>query len=289
MENVRTVGFIGLGDQGLPMAVAIAEAGYSLHVWGRPGDSFAALSRVSPVGHRDLASFAAACDVVGLCVPTDEDVTGLVTDGLADQLRAGAVIVNHGTGTPKTARALATFCAARGVQFLDAPVTGGRAAAETHQSTTLVGGPAAVVERCAPVFRAFSAHVVHVGPHGAGQLVKLVNNTLLMMNRANVAEVLDHLATAGIDPVPVVDAVKLGSGSSNALEMLPTGSPVDMSDAIKHLGRIELLDVDIFTAAMADLGIDATATTERASTGARRLGDLVNALNVCTVQQLDEN
>ena len=277
--NLPTVGFIGLGDQGLPMAIAIAEAGYRLCAWERPDDSLEGLSGVGHVKYRDLAEFAAACDIVGLCVNTDDDVRGLVIDGLTDHVHPGAVIVNHGTGTPKTARDLADFCAHREVEFLDAPVSGARGGAQTHTLTTLVGGPAAVVEQCEPVFRTFSAHVIHLGPHGAGQLAKLVNNTLLMLNRANVADLIELLAAGGIDPIPVVEAVKLGSGSSKALHLLPTRIHADADAIVAHLTEVELLDTHIFAAAMADLGVHAATTTARALSGARRLSDVVHALN----------
>ncbi|WP_205315009.1 NAD(P)-dependent oxidoreductase [Nonomuraea lactucae] len=278
-NDLPTVGFIGLGDQGLPMAIAIADAGYPMHAWGRRPDSLAALSDVCHVGHEDLTDFAAACDIVGLCVSTDDDVSGLVTGGLADHLRPGSVIVNHGTGTPKTAKDLAAFCADRRVEFLDAPVSGARAGAEARTLTTLVGGPAAVVKHCESVFRSFSAHVLHLGPHGAGQLAKLINNTLLMMNRANVADVIELLTAGGIDPIPFVEAAKLGSGSSRALQLLPTRSPADFGATVAHLTEVELLDMDIFATAMTDLGIDAAPTTARAVSGARRLGDVLHALN----------
>lgn len=274
-----SVGFIGLGDLGLPMAIAVAESGFQLHAWARLGENFDSLSGVAHVGHRDLAEFAAACDIVGLCVSTDDDVRGLVTGGLADQLRPGAVIVNHGTGTPKTAHELALYCAERRVQCLDAPVTGARPGAEARALTTLVGGNDAAVAYCNPVFATFSAHIVHLGPHGAGQLAKLINNTLLMMNRANIADVIELVTSVGIDPIPLVEAVKIGSGSSAVLQMLPTRSAVNFGSNAAHLTEVELLDTDIFASAMTDLGIDAAPVAARAASGARRLGDVLHVLN----------
>jgi 3-hydroxyisobutyrate dehydrogenase-like beta-hydroxyacid dehydrogenase len=120
-----TVGFIGLGDQGLPMATAIAEAGYPLHVWARRPASFDTLGATPYVRHDDLKDLAAACDIAGLCISTDDDVLRIVTGGLLDGLRQGSVVVNHGTGTPGNAARLAETCAPAGVDVLDAPVTGG--------------------------------------------------------------------------------------------------------------------------------------------------------------------
>src|SRR5262249_47749984 len=95
------VGFIGLGDQGLPMAIAIAEAGYPLHVWARRPGSLDALGTVAHVCHDNIKDLAASCDIVALCVSTDEDVMQIVTGGLLDGLHPGSVLINHGTGTPR--------------------------------------------------------------------------------------------------------------------------------------------------------------------------------------------
>jgi hypothetical protein len=125
-EALPPVGFIGLGDQGLPMAIAIAEAGYPLQAWARRPASLEALAGVPHARHENIADLAAASDIVALCVSTDEDVTALVTGGLLGALRPGSVVVNHGTGTPGNAVRFAGLCAAAGVDALDAPVSGGR-------------------------------------------------------------------------------------------------------------------------------------------------------------------
>jgi 3-hydroxyisobutyrate dehydrogenase-like beta-hydroxyacid dehydrogenase len=104
------VGFIGLGDQGLPMAVAIAEGGFELHAWARRPVSLDGLRGVEHVRHDDLESLAATCDVVCLCVSTDRDVMRIVTDDLLGALRPGSVVVNHGTGTPGTAVRMTQAC-----------------------------------------------------------------------------------------------------------------------------------------------------------------------------------
>jgi 3-hydroxyisobutyrate dehydrogenase-like beta-hydroxyacid dehydrogenase len=129
------IGWIGLGDQGLPMAAAIAEAGFPLHTWARRPGSLDALAAVAHSRHDDLADLTAACDIVGLCVSTDNDVLDLVTDGLLGHLAADSVVVNHGTGTPGNARQLAGICQQVGVHALEAPVSGGRPAAEERRLT----------------------------------------------------------------------------------------------------------------------------------------------------------
>lgn len=121
-----TVGFIGLGDQGLLIATAIAEAGYPLRVWARHPASLDALGDTEYVSHDTTKDLGAACGVVGLCVDTDDANMQIVTGGLLDGLRPGSVVVNHGTGTPGNAVKLTEACAEAGVDVLDAPVSGGR-------------------------------------------------------------------------------------------------------------------------------------------------------------------
>jgi 3-hydroxyisobutyrate dehydrogenase-like beta-hydroxyacid dehydrogenase len=116
------IGFIGLGDQGLPLATAIAEAGSPLHVWARRSGALDALGNVAHVRHDARPDLAASCDIVALCVSTDEDVMQIMTGRLLDGLRPGSIIVNHGTGTPRNAVRLTETCARAGVDVLDAPV-----------------------------------------------------------------------------------------------------------------------------------------------------------------------
>lgn len=276
---IRSVGFIGLGNQGLPMAVAIAEAGFELHVWDRRPSALDALEGVPHVAHDTVGELAAVSELVALCVPADSDVTALVRGPLIEHLRPGTVIVNHGTGTPRVAQELAAFAAERGVDVLDAPVSGGRAGATTHTLATFVGGDQTAALRAESVFKAFSSDVRHLGPSGAGQLAKLVNNALLMMNRANLAEVLVLLGEAGVDPIPVIEAVGFGSGASRALKMLPLRGGSQVADVAKHLTQVELLDMDIFDDAMHDLGIETTELSARARRGAASFSEVLHALN----------
>ncbi len=273
------VGFIGLGDQGLPMATAIAEAGYALHVWARRPESLDALGGTEYVRHDNPKDLGAACDVIGLCVSTDDANMRIVTGGLLDGMRRGSVVVNHGTGTPGNAARLTEACAAAGVDVLDSPVSGGRPAAERRGLTTLVGGPEPVAERCRPVFDSFSSHVVYLGGTGAGQTAKLFNNALLMMNQASIAEIVELAASFGtVEPVRLVEALKLGSASSAALSLMPTNATV-APEIVGHLSQIEAEDMRIFDEAMTEGGVDAGSATARGLAGANGLPELVRRLN----------
>ncbi|MGW5736346.1 MULTISPECIES: NAD(P)-dependent oxidoreductase [Streptomyces] len=206
---------------------------------------------------------------------TDQDVERLVAQMLP-HLRSGAVVVNHGTGVPATATRLAQQCAARRVAVLDAPVSGGRPAAEEKRLTCLVGGPDAAFEQCRPVFAAFSAHVVHLGQTGAGQTAKLFNNALLMLNQSAMADIVALAAQLDLDLGSLVDVLQLGSASSAALSLLNT---MVRTDTVEHLSKVEALDMELFDQAMRDAGVEAGEVTARGLSGARRLPALLTRLN----------
>jgi 3-hydroxyisobutyrate dehydrogenase-like beta-hydroxyacid dehydrogenase len=267
---MTTVGFIGLGDQGAPIAKAIADGGYPLHVWARRPESLTVLDGHAFTSHASVASLAAASDIVGLCLREDSDNLQVAPDLLAN-MRRGTVLVNHGTGLPQAARELARLAEPHGVDVVDAPVSGGHAVALARQLTTIVGGEARVVERLRPVFQTFSKEVIHVGPAGSGQYGKLFNNALMMMNHRNVIEVL-HLAQALELPIqPLLDVLRSGSASSFALRAV---GPMITSENVHHLQPLELIDMDLFSDAVDSLGEAAHAVIERAVAGARQLDEL---------------
>jgi 3-hydroxyisobutyrate dehydrogenase-like beta-hydroxyacid dehydrogenase len=276
MTEPLTVGWIGLGDQGLPMAQAIAEAGFPLHAWARRPTSLDGLRDVAHTRHDTVEELAAACDVVGLCVGTDEDVLNLVTGDLLAGLRPGSVVANHGTGIPSFAVRLAELCGAAGVAVLDAPVSGGRPAAEEHRLTTMVGGPREVAQRCEKVFASFSRHVVHLGDAGAGQWAKLFNNALMIMNQAAIAEIVALAGDLGQDVVRLVEVLKLGSAGSTALNLLNTMVTLEN---VEHLSGVEALDMELFDQALREAGLDPAAVTERGLAGAEGLPRLLTRLN----------
>ena len=272
-EPLRHVGFVGLGDQGAPMAVAIAQAGFTLHVWARHAASLAVLADVPHVVHDTLADLGANCKVVGICLPTDDDVDGVVHGGLLANLRPGSVVVNHGAGLPSYAQRLTRQCAEHGVNVLDAPESGAHAAAVAHTSTTMVGGEESIATWCTPVFRSYSSHVRYQGPSGSGQLAKLFNNALMMMNQANIEEIVTVADQLGMDVPALVELLKVGSAASFTLSALNDAITVDNA---AHLRQVELVDMQVFADAMAERDADADAVTSRGVSGAEGLVDLIN-------------
>ncbi|RCK71198.1 NAD(P)-dependent oxidoreductase [Desertihabitans brevis] len=271
------VGFIGLGDQGLPMARAIAEGGFALRVWARRPASLDALGDLPFTAVAAPVDLAAASDIVAVCVGTDDDVLALAGQ-MAPALRPGTVFVNHGTGTPRNAVRVADLLADRGVGVLDAPVSGGRPAAEERRLTALVGGPADALAVAEPVLRAFARHVVHLGDAGAGQMAKLFNNALLMMNQAGIADILELAAQAGLAPAALAEALKLGSASSTALGLMNT---MITAETVDHLSQVQALDMDIFAQAMREANADEDAArraTERGLSGTLRLAEVIRTI-----------
>ena len=176
-----------------------------------------ALEGVPVVEEKSVADLGAACDLIGLCLSEDRDTLSIATEGgLLASMRPGAVLVNHGTGLPQEQLRLADAASPYGVEMLDAPVSGGRALAEAHQLTTMVGGPEDVVERVRPVFMAFSKTMIHLGPVGVGQWAKLFDNGLMLMNQQNIAEILDLAVSLKLPLQPLIQVLRAGSASSVA-------------------------------------------------------------------------
>ena len=230
------------------MARAIAEAGWPLHVWARHPRSLAALADSPYTTHDSVADLGRACDIVGLCLTDDSDVNEILEErGLLANLTTRGIIANHGTGDPQVAATLAQRVREEGHELLDAPVSGGRAAAERHTLTTFVGGEAGTAQRARAVFEAFSSTIAYMGPSGTGQLAKLLNNASLLANLRNAEDIIAIGAAAGINPRHLVEALKTGSGSSFALEFLAGEISPEMT---RHLPELWHKDIGHFSDAI---------------------------------------
>ncbi|WP_314173724.1 NAD(P)-dependent oxidoreductase [Streptomyces winkii] len=268
------VGFIGLGDQGAPIAQALAQGGYPLHVWARRPESLKVLVDYPYTAKATIAELAAASDVVGLCLSQDSDnIEVAVRGGLLENMRHGAVLVNHGTGLPQAAQELAQLAAPYGIEVVDAPVSGGHAVAVARRLTTIVGGDQQVVERVTPIFATFSSSVIHVGPIGAGQYGKLFNNALMMMNHKNVVDMLRLAQALGLPLPSLLEVVRSGSATSFALQAI---GPSITSGNVQHLQSLELVDVQLFSGAVDEVGGQAACVVDRATAGARELDELTS-------------
>ncbi|MFI0349366.1 NAD(P)-dependent oxidoreductase [Actinomadura sp. 9N407] len=246
------VGFIGLGGQGAPMARRITEAGHPLTLWARRPASLEPFAGTAAGVAGSPAELAAASDLVCVCVVDDAGVEEVVAGerGVLSGLAAGGVIAVHSTVHPDTCRSLAGKAAAQGVALIDAPVSGGGPAAAEGRLLVMVGGEADTVERCRPVFASYADPIVHVGPLGAGQVTKLLNNVLFTANLATAAGALALGGALDIDPGRLAEVVSHGSGASFALDRVSAaGGTLDRIAA--HAGALLQKDARL-VAALAD-------------------------------------
>jgi 3-hydroxyisobutyrate dehydrogenase len=213
-----TVGFVGLGSQGGPMARRIVEAGFPLILWARRPEALEPYRGTAAQPVRELAELAARSDHVGVCVVDDAGVEEVV-NVLLSSMHAGSRIAIHSTVHPQTCVTLAKRAAERGIALVDAPVSGGGQAAEAGKLTVMVGGDAAAVAAARPVFETFSALISHLGGIGAGQFAKLVNNSLMAANMALADAALGAAAALGLDRAALVELVKASSGRSYGFEV----------------------------------------------------------------------
>jgi 3-hydroxyisobutyrate dehydrogenase len=270
------VAFLGLGAIGAPMAARLARRG-PLTVWNRTA------ARASAFAGRHGASLAATpreaardAEVVLTCLSTSADVEGLLDgpDGLLAGLRAGALLLDCTSGDPAASRRIAARLAEQGIAFADAPVSGGTNGAEAGMLTVMVGADAATFARARPVLEAFGRRIEHVGPVGAGDALKAVNNALLAANILAVGEGLAALVKAGVAPRTALDVLNASSGRSFVSEVLVPERV--LTGAWPRTFRLALLakDAGIATALLADTGVPAPVLELVRATLAEALAEL---------------
>jgi 3-hydroxyisobutyrate dehydrogenase len=223
LHRTMTVGFIGLGSQGAPIARRIATAGWPLQVWARRAEeAISALGDDASVASSP-AALGAACDLVGICVTADDDVHDVVLRdgaGVLYGMRPGTILVIHSTVAPETVVELDRLARPLGVHVLDGPVSGGPQGATAGTLTIMVGGDAEPLGRARPVFETFASTVAFLGAVGSGQLMKLVNNNLCFANMAMGIHALDMADRLGMDRAVVADLVKASSGASTGFNIV---------------------------------------------------------------------
>ena len=211
-------GFIGVGSQGGPMAHRIVDAGLDLTVWARRPEALEAYVAKGAKAAASVAELGAACDHVGICVVTDADVLQ-ITDQLIPVMKSGSRIAIHSTILPESCIALEAQCAARGIQLIDAPVSGGSPAAEAGTLTVMCGASAEAFAAAKPVFETFGRLIVLLGPPGAGQKAKIVNNALLSAHLGIAHHALAAAEALGIDRKALAELVSQSSGRSMGMDI----------------------------------------------------------------------
>ncbi|MYM61885.1 NAD(P)-dependent oxidoreductase [Pseudomaricurvus sp. HS19] len=241
-------GFIGLGSQGAPMAQAIIDAGYETVLWARRPESLEpyADSGASFAGSvRELGEQVQFC---GICVVDDNGVRQ-VCDELIPAMATGGCIAIHSTVHPQLCRELAAAAGERGIYLIDAPVSGGGSAAADKTLTVMVGGSDEALEKMRPVLETFSGLLIHLGDVGAGQMAKLVNNSMMAANLAIAHQSLAAAAALGVDRDAFIQLVKVSSGRSFAFDV---GSRIGKPSDFAHGARMLNKDVGLLGEALGD-------------------------------------
>jgi 3-hydroxyisobutyrate dehydrogenase len=208
------IGFAGLGVMGAPMARHLVQAGHEVAGFNRSPQKARVWAEATGGRFAEtVVEAATGAELFVLCVGNDDDVREVVADALA-HLAAKAVIVDHTTTSARVAREMAALAEAQGRRFIDAPVSGGQAGAENGQLSVMAGGDAVALAAVEPALMAYSKAVKHMGPAGAGQLTKMVNQIAIAGVVQGLAEAVHFARAAGLDPDAVYEAVSKGAAQS---------------------------------------------------------------------------
>lgn len=255
------VGFIGLGIMGRGMTRNLLKAGVEVRVWNRTASKIDELVADGAVAATSPADVAAHSDIIIVCVSDTPDVEEVILGevGVIRGAKSGSLVIDMSTISPQATQEIAERLAQKGVFMLDAPVSGGSEGAAKGTLAIMVGGEADQLERAMPYFKAMGKTITHVGGHGAGQMVKLFNQILVVINCLAVSEALLFAQAGGLDLQKAIDAVSQGAAGS---WMLSNRGP----QAIKRDWRpgftidLQQKDVRLILEAADQLGIPALGT-----------------------------
>jgi 3-hydroxyisobutyrate dehydrogenase len=241
-----SVGFIGVGNMGNPMAGNVLKTGFPLTVFDL---NPAAASNLVAAGARKAGSVQEVLEqseIVMTCLPASPDVEALYLSagGLIERARRDTILIDLSSVLPSTPRKLEPKATERGVHFLEAPVSGGVTGARAGTLAVMVGGDAAILERARAVLRSLGPNIFHVGPVGAGNTVKAINNMMACVNSLAMMEGLVLGRKAGLDAMTIYEVVKASSGGSKALERIPSAIvPRNFAPGFK----VQLMNKDLET------------------------------------------
>ncbi len=218
---MERVGFIGLGIMGKPMAANLLDAGYALTVHNRSPEAVEELRARGAVGAGSPREVAEASDVVITMLPDSPDVEAVVlgSGGVVEGVREGMLLIDMSTISPAVSRRIAAVLGERGVDCVDAPVSGGEPAARAGELSIMCGGEDGAVTRAQPVLDVLGSKTTHIGGPGAGQVTKAANQVVVALTIQAVAEALTLSAKAGVDPARVRQALLGGFAQSRILDL----------------------------------------------------------------------
>jgi 3-hydroxyisobutyrate dehydrogenase len=221
-HDAMRLGWIGTGIMGGAICGRLLAAGFPLTISSRSRGRAESLVARGATWAESPARVAAASDVVFTCVGYPSDVREVVlgSSGVLSGMRRGTIFVDMTTSEPSLAAVIAEAAAARGVESLDAPVSGGDIGAREGRLTVMVGGSAAAIDRLAPVWKVIAGRVVHCGPPGSGQHTKMANQIAIASNMIGMCEALLYARRSGLDVARVLEAIGPGAAGSWSLQNL---------------------------------------------------------------------
>jgi len=217
-----TIGFIGTGIMGKPMAGNLLNAGYSVTVHNRTKSKAEPLLSQGAVWAQNPAEVAKNSDVVITCVPDTPDVTDVLLgqNGIIEAARVGLICVDMSTISPSATKQMGQVLEAKGTTLLDAPISGGEIGAIQGKLSIMMGGPKEAFEKVRPIMEVMGRTVTHCGPLGSGQMTKLVNQIMVIHTIMSIAEGLAFAEKAGLDLQTTLDVTTAGAASSHSLRAL---------------------------------------------------------------------
>jgi len=241
------VTFLGLGAIGAPMAVHLSEEPFELTVWNRTGEKARAFAEEYGVyAEESVTGAVREAEVVITCLPSSREVESIIDDILT-AIPRGALMIDCTSGDPATSRRIAARLAEKGVEFVDAPVSGGVKGAVAGTLTVMCGGSEKDVERARPILEAFGKKIIRCGDIGAGDAVKAMNQALLAIHIWSAGEALAALASLGVGAEVALEVINGSSGRSNSSENLFPERVVGRK--YPRTFKLALLDKDVGIAA----------------------------------------
>ncbi len=210
------IGFIGLGIMGQGMARNLLRAGFPLSVWNRTSAKAEALAAEGARMAASPAAAAASSEIIVICVSDTPDVEAVLfgPDGVNEGARPGSMVIDCSTISPAATRQMAAKLAVHSIRHLDAPVSGGSEGAAKGTLSIMVGGAAEDFDHAQPILQAMGKQITHVGAHGAGQTVKLMNQILVVGNALAMSEAFLFGQASGVDLIAALEAVRAGAAGS---------------------------------------------------------------------------
>ncbi|MBL7187493.1 MAG: NAD(P)-dependent oxidoreductase [Phycisphaerae bacterium] len=238
------IGYIGIGIMGLPMAGNLLKAGHSLYIHNRTLSKCDSLAAQGATVCASPAEVAENAEVVFINVPDTPDVEQVIfgSNGISQSARAGLTVIDNSTISPSTTRQFAERLQDKGVEYLDAPVSGGDVGAQKGTLAIMVGGDEHVFQKCLPLLEILGSKIVRVGPVGMGQTTKACNQLFCALHMLACCEGISLARKAGLDPAVMVNVVSSGAGGSWALANL---GPKIVADDLDPGFMIDLLCKDL--------------------------------------------